>query len=265
MRSSTTSSAWYVAFLVVAVVSAATLLFWGRLAEVIGPKPEFLRTYALIIGPCELATAVLLVQRALRLQTRRATLLACAYVVSAPLVIENLLTLPGIVGLQLSHQTPPWCWTVWHFGWALFAVAFAWSPDRPMKSPLNVIAAVFVATLAFAFVASHADTLLPPVLAKGDVVSPLLFAIGWSTIGLLLLAAFGLAAYRGAALDAWLLVAVFVLALDEAFVLTNTVRFSIGTYLARVLGAINAAAMLIPILTEASQEQRQPESLRPAE
>jgi hypothetical protein len=258
LRSSTTSNAWYVAFLVVAVVSGAALIFRGHLADVIGPKPAFLRTYALIIGPCELATALLLVQRALRLQTRRATLLAAAYVVSAPLVIENLLTLPGIVGIQLSHQTPPWCWTVWHFGWALFAVAFAWSPDRWIKSPGNLIAVVFVATLAFGFVAAHADSLLPPILLKGDVVSPLLFATGWSTIGLLLLAAFGLAAYRGAALDAWLLVAVFVLALDEAFVLTNTVRFSIGTYLARVLGAINAVAVLIPILLEPPQEPRQP-------
>lgn len=253
-RASGNNTAWLIAFIFVGVVLGATYFFWGHLADVIGPQPVFLRVYAAIIGPCEIATAILLTRRALRLHTRRATLLAAAYCVSAPLVLENLSSLPGILGLHgFAHQTPPWCWTVWHMGWASFVVLFAWLPDRPVKSPLTTIGLALGGALIFGLIAARANLFLPPVLAQGDVVSPLLFVLGWLTIGLLMFAAFGLAAYRGATLDAWLLVAVFALALDEAFVLTMSIRFSIGTYLARTLGAINSMAMLIPVSTEDSR------------
>jgi len=245
------NTAWIIAFVIVAVVLGATYLFWGHFADVIGPQPVFLRIYAAIIGPCEVLTAILLTRRAMRLRMRRATLLAAAYCVSAPLVLENLSSLPGILGLHgFAHQTPPWCWTIWHLGWASFVLLFAWLPDRPVRSPMTTIGIAFGCAVIFGLIAARADTYLPPVLASGDVVSPLLFVFGWVTIGLLMLAAFGLAAYRGATLDAWLLVAVFALALDEAFVLTMSIRFSIGTYLARTLGAINAAAMLVPVALE---------------
>jgi len=257
-RAAGSNTAWLIAFVIVAVVLGATYLFWGHLADVIGPQPVFLRIYAAIIGPCEVLTAVLLTRRALRLHTRRSTLLAAAYCVSAPLVLENLSSLPGILGLHgFAHQTPPWCWTVWHLGWASLVLVFAWLPDRPVRQPLATIGGALAFALAFGLIAARADAYLPPVLAAGDVVSPLLFVIGWITIGMLLLAAFGLAAYRGATLDAWLLVAVFALALDEAFVLTMSIRFSIGTYLARTLGAINAMAMLVPV---AFEDQGPPEA-----
>ncbi len=254
-RASGNNTAWVIAFVIVAIVLGATYLFWGHLADVIGPQPVFLRIYAAIIGPCEVATAILLTRRAMRLRTRRATLLAAAYCVSAPLVLENLSSLPGILGLHgFAHQTPPWCWTVWHLGWASFVILFAWLPDRPVRSPLTMIGAAFGSAVIFGLVAARADTYLPPVLAAGDVVSPLLFTLGWVTIGLLLMAAFGLASVRGSTLDAWLLVSVFALALDEALVLTMSIRFSIGTYLARTLGAINAATMLLPVALENQPE-----------
>jgi hypothetical protein len=250
-RASGESAAWGIAFAIVAAVVGAAVLFRGHLSDLVGALPWFLRTYAAVIGPCEVAAALLLLLRALRLRTRRAALLAAAYAISAPLVLENLSTLPGIFGTgALAHQTPPWCWTAWHLGWAACVLAFAWLPDRPLAAPLNVVGPAFALALAFGAVAARADAWLPPVLAAGDTVSPLLFTLGWLTIGLLLVSAFGLAAFRGATLDAWLLVAVFALALDEAFVLTTSVRFSIGTYLARALGAVNAAAMLIPIALE---------------
>jgi hypothetical protein len=251
-------AAWGIAFAIVAAVVAATLAFRGHLSDLVGPLPWFLRTYAAIIGPCEVAAAVLLSVRALRRRRRRAALLAAAYAISAPLVLENLFTLPGVFGSgALSHQTPPWCWTAWHLGWAACVLGFAWLPDRPLEAPLRFVGTAFALALAFGVVAAHADAWLPPVLAAGDTVSPLLFTLGWITIGLLLLSAFGLAAFRGAALDAWLLVAVFALALDEAFVLTTSVRFSVGTYLSRALGAVNAAAMLFPIGFERATERKE--------
>jgi hypothetical protein len=247
----TANAAWLLAFTIVGVALGAAIIFWGRLGEVIGPQPVFLRTYAAIIGPCEVTAAILLVRRALRLRTRRATLLAAAYAISAPLVLMNLISLPGILGLTgFNHQTPPWSWTVWHLGWTACILGFAWLPDARVKNPALPIGIAFAGAIAFAIVAAQPNSILPPVLGTRDAVTPLLFMIGWLTIGTLVLSAFGLAVDRGATLDAWLLVAVMALALDEAFVLTTTIRFSIGTYLARTLGAINAAAMLIPITLE---------------
>jgi hypothetical protein len=82
-----------------------------------------------------------------------------------------------------------------------------------------------------------------------------LLSLGWVTIGLLVLAAFGLLTVRGSTLDAGILIAVFALALDEAFVLSTSVRFSVGTYLARTLGAINAIAILVAIGATALEER----------
>jgi hypothetical protein len=246
--------AWTIAFVIVAVAVGGTIVFRGHLSDLVGQVPWFLRTYAAIIGPCEVAAAILLTYRAVRLRTQRAALLAAAYVFSAPLVLENLFTLPGILGPHgaLAHQTPPWCWAAFHVGWAAFIVVFAWFPDRPVRAPLTIIGAALAVSLIFGFLAAQ-DGWLPPVLAAPrDSVSPLLFNLGWTTIGLLVLAAFGLGAFRDSTIDAWLLIAVFALALDEMLVLTTTVRFSAGTYLARTLGAINAVTVLLAIAFEHS-------------
>lgn len=243
---------WGVAFAVIGLALAATAFFYGHLSDLVGQLPWFLRAYAAIIGPCEVAAAILLLRRALRRRTLRAALLAGAYAISAPLVLENLSTLPGILGPHgaLAHQTPPWCWVAWHLGWATLIFPLAWLPDRAFRAPLTLVAASFAAAVTFGAIAANADAWLPPVLAAGDTNSLLILILGWITIGLLLLAAFGLGAFRGSTLDAWLLIAVFVLALDEAFVLTTHVRFSIGTYLARALGAINAVAVLLAVAVE---------------
>lgn len=245
-------TAWFVAFGVVVLAAGASLLLHGQLTDVVGQIPWFLRTYAAIIGPCELLAAVLLAMRAAALRTRRSALLGAAYAFSAPLVLTNIASLPGILGPHgaFAHQTPPWCWLVWHAGWALWIVVFAWTPDGSLRRPEAVVAAGFALAFAFALVAQHAEGLLPPVLGPGDTNTTLLLVIGWSTIALLTIAALGLGVLRNTALDAFVLVAVVALALDEAFVLTTAVRFSVGTYLARVLGAINAVTVLVAIAAE---------------
>ena len=245
-------TAWLVAFGVVVLAAGASLVLHGRLGDVVGQIPWFLRTYAAVIGPCELVAALLLAMRASALRTRRSALLGAAYAFSAPLVLANLASLPGIFGPQgaFAHQTPPWCWLAWHAGWSTWIVIFAWTPDGPIRRPAPIVAAGLVSGLAFALLALRADVWLPPVLGAGDTNTPLLLVIGWSTVALLAIAALGLGILRNTALDAFVLVAVVALALDEAFVLTTSVRFSIGTYMARALGAINAVSVLAAIATE---------------
>lgn len=245
-------TAWSVAFGLVALAVGAAAILRGELSVVLGQIPWFLHTYAAIIGPCELLAAVLLAWRAVVLRTRRSALLAAAYACSTPLVFENLASLPGVLGPHgaLTHQTPPWCWLVWHLAWATLAVLFAWMPDAPVRRPLAIVGAGFGLALAFALIAMHADVWLPAVLGPGDTNTLLLLTLGWSTVALLVIAAVGLGVVRDSSLDAFVLVAVVALALDEVFVLTTAVRFSLGTYLARTLGAINAVTVLIAVGVE---------------
>ncbi len=245
-------TAWVTAFALIGLSVGTALLFYDQLSDVLGPLPWFLRTYAAIIGPCELAAALLLAWRAVALRTRRAALLAAAYAWSTPLVWENLASLPGILGLQhvFAHQTPPWCWLAWHAGWALYILAFAWVPDRPVRRPLAIVVTALALSLVFGFVALHADVWLPPALGPGDGNTPLLLVIGWTTVMLFALAGIGIAVARAEPIDAFVLVAIVALALDEGFVLTTAVRFSLGTYLARALGAINAVIVLCAFAVE---------------
>ena len=242
---------WGIAFGLVTLAVLASLILHGQLSDVLGQIPWFLRAYAAVLGPSEVLAVALLAWRATVLRTRRSALLAAAYAFSAPLVIENLSSLPGIFGPRgmFAHQTPPWCWLVWHAGWAAFIVLFAWTPDRPVRRPLTIAAVGLVPSLAFGFVALHAEG-LPPVLGTGDTNTPLLLAIGWSTVALLAAAALGIGTLRDTKLDAFLLVAVVAIALDEIFVLTTAVRFSAGTYLARTLGAVNAGMVMVAIAVE---------------
>lgn len=245
-------TAWLTAFVLVGLSVGTALLFFDQLGDVLGPVSWFLRTYAAIIGPCELIAAVLLAWRAHALRTRRAALLAAAYAWSTPLVLENLASLPGILRFQavFAHQTPPWCWLAWHAGWALWIVVFAWTPDRPVRRPVAPVVASFVLSVAFGFVALHGDAWLPPALGSGDTNTTLLLVVGWTTVVLLALAGIGIGIARETAIDAFVLVAVVALALDEVFVLTTAVRFSLGTYLARTLGAINAVTVLAAFAVE---------------
>jgi len=243
---------WLIAFGLIGLAAGTTVLFIDQLSDVLGAIPWFLRTYATIIGPCEVAAALLLAWRAAALRTRRSALLAAAYAWSAPLVLENLASLPGVFALHgaFGHQTPPWCWLGWHAGWAACIALFTWIPDRPVRRPLAIVAATLVLALAFGFVALNADAWLPAALGPGDTNTTLLLSIGWSTVAVLVLAGVGLAVARDTPLDAFILVAVVALALDETFVLTTAVRFSLGSYLARTLGAINAITVLVAFAFE---------------
>ena len=243
---------WLTVFSLIGLAAGTSLLFIDQLSDVLGEIPWFLRTYAAIIGPCEVAAALLLAWRAVALRTRRSALLAAAYAWSAPLVLENLASLPGIFRVHgaFGHQTPPWCWLAWHAGWALCIAVFTWIPDRPVRHPLAIVGAVFTFSLAFGYVAFNADAFLPAVLGPGDTNTTLLLWIGWSTVACLVVAGIGLAIARDTTIDAFVLVAVVALALDETFVLTSSVRFSLGTYLARTLGAINALTVLVAFAVE---------------
>jgi len=243
---------WLIAFGLIGLVAGTTVLFIDQLSDVLGAIPWFLRTYAAIIGPCEVAAALLLAWRAAALRTRRSALLAGAYAWSAPLVLENLASLPGIFAPHgaFGHQTPPWCWLAWHAGWAACIAVFAWIPDRPVRRPLAIAAAILVFSLVFGFLALKADSWLAAPLGPGDTNTNLLLTIGWSTVAVLALAGVGLAVARDTLLDAYVLLAVVALGLDETFVLITTVRFSLGTYLARTLGALNAVVVLAAFAVE---------------
>ena len=252
-------AAWWVAGVLVATAVVAVVALWPYLSHVAGPVPSFLGTYAVVIGGSEVLAAALLVFRAFTLRTRSAAVLAAAYCISAPLVIGNLITLPGVVAPQgtFNHQAPPWCWMIWHLGWALTILAYAWLRDVPERSPGWIVGPALAGSVLAVVVCVNADRILPPILLQpGDTNSALLYVLGWGSVALLILAAAGLLRRRELALDAWVFVALTALALDLTLVLMTAARFSIGSYIARTLGALNALAVFLAVGVEYVQLAR---------
>lgn len=103
--------------LVCAVVGAVAVL--PAMRSVLGPQPAFLGPYASVLVATEVLAALFLFWRAQASGSRRAAWLSAAYAFSAPLVVSNVVTLPGVLFPlgTFGFETPPWLWAMWHLGW----------------------------------------------------------------------------------------------------------------------------------------------------
>jgi hypothetical protein len=239
-----------VAIVLILLVAAATVAAWPLLGVVWGPVPRFLAIYATLLAASEVLAAVLLTLRATALRSRSAAVLAAAYCFSAPLTLCNLITLPGLLAGpgMFDHQTPPWAWMIWHFGWALAIVAFAVLPDRVEPNPARIPLTALGASLVCVVACANASILFPPLLFGADdhyggtlmttctlILLPLAFAL------------FALLRRGAKSLDAWVLVVVTTMVLDVLLTMLTGRRFSLGSYFSRTLGAVNAAIILAGI------------------
>lgn len=251
--SAVSNAAWILAVVMVVVVLAAVTAAWPLWAKPIGPIPRFLGAYASLLGASEVLGALLLAWRAIAVRTLPATLLAVAYCFSAPLVICNLITLPGVVAPAgtFPHQTPPWAWFFWHVGWAAAVAAYVAAPDRALSQVGRPIALALTGSLALVLLCVEADRVLPPLLLAADDHNSLpLYAGGLAALALLVYAAGGLLRKGHSSLDAWLFIAVVALALDIALTILAARRFSIGTYIARSLATINSVTIFLAVAAE---------------
>jgi signal transduction histidine kinase len=230
-----------------------------QLAPVAGFVPIFSTATFLI----DLITAILLFAQFSILRSRALLVIASGYVYTALIVIPWTLTLPGAFAsgsLIGGVQSPAGLFFSWHAGFAVFVIVYALSTDasdRFTKSSARtaivlscVLMAVVVSAIAFVCVAGEA--LLPRV-----TLDPLHFAPQWPylvgapIVLLSILALIVLWARRRSMLDLWLMVVMFLYAIEIPLTYyPSPFRFSLGWYTVRVFGFFSSILILIVLLYE---------------
>ena len=94
------------------------------------PVPAFVASYQSALAVSDIITAVLLLSQFAVLRTRALLLLSTGYLFTAAAAVIHALTFPGLfapTGLfGAGPQTTVWLYMIWHGGFPLFVLAYAW-------------------------------------------------------------------------------------------------------------------------------------------
>lgn len=230
------------------------------------PIAAFIPAYesALIIN--DLITAVLLLGQFIKLRSRAILALSAGYLFDALIIIPHALSYPGVFApdgiIGGGNQTTVWLYIVWHVGFPLFVITYAWLKNEERTSPGATSApfqalatAAFVVLLVLASIAATTighDT-LPAIMENQVYTQTAIFFLGASWLFSLL--ALAMLWWRGvrSVLDVWIMVVmcvwVFDIALSAVF---NGGRYDLGFYAGRVYGLLAASFVLIVVILETS-------------
>lgn len=231
-----------------------TVLAWPVRQYYFGLVPGFLGAYGALLFGSEVGTALVLSWFARR-QPGAATL-AATYAFSAPLILVNVLVLPGVVfpAGAFAFEVPPWLWAIWHVGWPLGVAFYAWRPGRGGARTQRILGATVLALVVAAIVLAIGPNLPVLISANGQVFSPLLYALAATSVALDGLALIGLLRRRPRpTVELWIGVAVLSLAVDTTFTMLSHQRFSLGSYLARLIGSASGIVVLAALISECAR------------
>jgi PAS domain S-box-containing protein len=246
----------------VAVVFAAVLVLTALVAyplrqHPVGIVPGFLAAYGALLFSTEIATALILIWWSRR--DRATAALAAVYAFSAPLIAANVVTLPGVIlpPGAVAFQVPVWMWAIWHVGWPVGMVLYAWLPPPRSAAP-RIVAGALISIAAIEVVlvlGPHLPVLIAPATL---LFSPLLIRLASVGIVFCAIALAGFLRRRDLSnLELWLMLAVLALSLDASFTLVGQIRFSLGSYLARMMGAASGIIVFAALIYEYGRLLRQ--------
>jgi signal transduction histidine kinase len=225
----------------------------------------FVPAYATAIFATDLFTAVLLFAQFSILRSRALLLIASGYLYTALIVIPWMLTFPGVFTpgglLGAGLQTTTWLYTLWHAGFPMFVIAYAFFKDADpaeglwqgsaVAPILSSVAATAAVVCAATFLVTVGHDLLPR-----ESLDPVRFSTVWlyaaGCLGLLIVVAIiVLWMRRRSVLDLWLMV-VMCAYLIEIYLITFPVpvRYSIGWYSGRIFGLVSSSLVLFVLLYE---------------
>ena len=251
----------------VLLVSVAFFLAAAPFAKTPLPAvPAFLPIYqsALVIN--DSITAALLFGQFAILRSRALLLLASAYLFSATMAVSHALSFPGLfapAGLfGAGTQTTAWLYFLWHGGFPLLVLAYAFLKDRPpaggaapKRGPgaaiLTSIAAVLAATGALTLLTTAGHDALPAIMqGDRDASTKVIVATACWMLSLAVLPVLWLRRPHSL-LDLWLMVTVcaWIFGIALASVL-NGGRYDLGWYAGRIYGLLAASFVLIVLLLE---------------
>lgn len=235
------------------------------------PMHAFVASYQSALAVADIVTAVLLLSQFVVLRTRALLLLATGYLFTAVTALVHALTFPGLftpAGLfGAGPQTTVWLYMIWHGGFPLCVLAYAWLKEADggvriagsaskaiYASVLGVVATIIVC--AWLVTAGH--DLLPVLLRDGRYTQVMIAVVSfvWSLSFAALVSLWFRRPYS--VIDVWLMVVMCAWLFDIALsAIVNVARFDLGFYAGRLYSLCAATFVLAVLLIENVRLQAQ--------
>ncbi|MQV22659.1 two-component sensor histidine kinase [Sinorhizobium meliloti] len=252
-----------------AVVFGLLVLVFIAAGPLSGVQPRridaFVPAYTTAMFVNDSITAILLFAQFSILRSRAILIIASGYVFTALILIPWILAFPGVFvpgrGLIGGLQSTSWLYFSWHAGFSMFVIGCALvkgaDPDRRLWRG-TVGAAIFlsvalttVLVLAAAYVCVAFEAMLPRVVLDSLRLSPSWPYVGAPVALVSIVALVLLWIRRRSMLDLWLMVVMFLYAIEIPLSYYPTpVRFSIDWYAVRIIGFFSSSLVLIVMLYE---------------
>jgi signal transduction histidine kinase len=231
------------------------------------PIPGFILAFSTAMFVCDTITAILLFAQFVILRSLAVLIIANGYVLTALVLIPYTLAFPGLVGpgpLIGSLQSAAPLYVLWHSGFPFFVIGYALLKDvnDPTKlfSRDKVSAAIFLSvSLTAAIVVLAAlfciagESFLPQIILPDGIsfTRMNLYAVAVPDFLSSMCALALLWKTRRSALDLWLIIVVFLYAMDIPFSYsTAPTRFSVGWYSIRAIAFLSSSVILTVLLHE---------------
>jgi len=234
------------------------------------PIPGFVLAFSTVMFVCDVITAILLFAQFSILRSPALLVIANGYVFTALILIPYTLTFPGVFGGSESLigglQSPAALYVVWHSSFPMFVIGYALLKDAGQRNPPRRVtgsntaraaiglSVTFTASfvVAAAIVCVAGEPLLPGIMLDKLSFSVLYpFAVGVPDISFSICALILLWVRRRSALDHWLMVVMFLYAVDMPLsYYPSPIRFSNGWYAVRGIAFLASSTVLIVLLYE---------------
>ena len=233
------------------------------------PMPAFIPIYESALVICDLITAVLLFGQFNFLRSRALFVLASGYLFTAFMTVSHMLTFPGLFSptglLGAGPQSTAWMYLLWHGGFPLVIIAYAWLKDKRPEAigisgssvghsrvailPSLLAGLAIVCGLTLFATAGHGSL---PMIMEGNRITAqgqIIISIVW-VLSLLALVVLWLRRPH-TVLDLWLMVVMSAWLFDIALVgILNAGRYDLGWYAGRIYGLLAASFVLAVLLIE---------------
>ena len=230
--------------------------------EPLAPMPAFVPIYQSALFYGDLITAGVFFGQYSIQRTRALLLLGTAYFFTALTIVPHTLSFPGLFGpaglLGSGPQTTVWLYMLWHAGFPVLMVAYAFikHDDRPMDRPRRALAIAMLAAVVtvggFTLLSTAGHGLLPVLLLPDNSYTPAMVVLilgVWALSPIALLALWFRRPHH--TLDLWMMVVMVTWACEVGLsAALNAKRFDLGFYAGRVYGLVAASFVLIMLLLE---------------
>jgi signal transduction histidine kinase len=219
----------------------------------------FVPAYATAMLVNDAITAFLLFAQFSILRSRALLVIASGYLFTALTLIPWVLSFPGVFApgglLGAGPQTTNWLYILWHSGFSIFVIAYAFLKDAdaakrlPVSSAGAAILSSVVMTAAAVCVATVLVVANDPLLPR-LMLDPIRHSANWyyAAGSMMLLSVFALMVLwvrRRSVLDLWLMVVMCAYVVEISFP-----RFSVGWYAGRACGLLSGSLVLFVLLYE---------------